>query len=100
MNSSNALGFAIVGLAMRYLPVWFPSMMGSASAESVRVIWLLFMSTVLMAIAMGYYASLVWKTRTVWTGWVMRPVAGALAARRQAAASASTVQPSRARVSV
>ncbi len=100
MNSSNALGFAIVGLGMRYLPAWFPSMMESASAESVRGIWLLFMSMVMLAIAAGYYVSLAWKTRAVWTGWVMRPVAGALAARRQASAAASTVQSSRARVSV
>lgn len=100
MNSGSALGFGMMGGMMRYLPVWFPSMLGPASAESVRAIWLLFMSTVLISISAGYYVSIVWRTRGVWTGWILHPIAGVLAARRQGPATPSVVQTSSARASV
>lgn len=86
MNSSNALGFATVGLAMKYIPLWFPSLLGAnAAPESVRGLWLVVMSFVLMGVSMIYFSSRAWASRSVWAGWAIRPIAGALAARRQAA---------------
>ena len=71
---------------MKYLPVWFPSMLGANAAPgSVRELWLLVMSFVLVGIAMVYFTSKAWATRLVWAGWAIRPVAAAVAARRQAA---------------
>jgi len=87
MNSSNALGFAIFGLSLKFLPVWFPTMMGTSSPESVRSLWMGLMSFVLMAIAGSFFMSRAWVTRGMWAGWAIRPMAAASVARRQAASA-------------
>lgn len=97
MNTRDAHGFVAAGIVMKFLPVWFPSVLGSASAMEVRGLWLAFMSWVMFSVALLHYTPIAARWSVGQIARYRAMSAAALAARRQAAVEASAT---RIRVSV
>ncbi|MFO1448596.1 MAG: hypothetical protein U1F61_10605 [Opitutaceae bacterium] len=68
MNLHNALGFALVGLAMRVLPLLFPSLIEVGGPEGTRALWLWLMSWVMWGLTAWGVAGAAWEYRQVWLG--------------------------------
>jgi len=62
MNLNNALGLATLGLVMKTLPLWLPSV-ANGDPAGTRVLWLGVMSFVMFAIAGAWMFSRLWQYR-------------------------------------
>ena len=62
MNLNNALGLATLGLVMKTLPFWLPSVV-DGEQPGTRVLWLGVMSFVMFAISGAWMFSRLWQYR-------------------------------------
>jgi len=62
MNRNNALGLATLGLLMKILSLWLPSIV-ELEPTGTRALWLGVMSMVLFAISGGWMFSRLWQYR-------------------------------------
>jgi succinate dehydrogenase/fumarate reductase cytochrome b subunit len=89
MNLHNALGFGLVGGAMKVLPLLFPSLIEAGGPEGTRALWLLVMSWVMWALMSWGVVAVVLASgaHRVLGVWVFGTEASRLERRREVSAA-------------
>lgn len=89
MNLHNALGFGLVGGAMKVLPLLFPSLIEAGGPEGTRALWLLVMSWVMWALMSWGVVAVVLASGAyrVLGVWVFGTEASRLERRREVSAA-------------
>ena len=89
MNLHNALGFALLGLVMKVLPLLFPSLIEAGGPEGTRALWLLVMSWVMWSLTTWGVVTVVLASgvHRVLGVWVFGTEASRLERRREVSAA-------------